>query len=133
MEEAEAEQERALADLEKNAKSVAAKKARERQALEQQLGGADASESDLQQRIAEANGRYKQAAAEKERLNPLVQEAKAEQRDEEERLKRLKQAKEGQGARGVPPGHAAPRPARRPGAAPRAVQGAGGGPDRETH
>ena len=32
------EQERALADLEKNAKSVAAKKARERQALEQQLG-----------------------------------------------------------------------------------------------
>ena len=93
VEEAEAEQERALADLEKNAKSVAAKKARERQALEQQLGGADASESDLQQRIAEANGRYKQAAAEKERLNPLVQEAKAEQRDEEERLKRLKQAK----------------------------------------
>ena len=46
--EAEAEQERALADLEKNAKSVAAKKARERQALEQQLGGADASETDLQ-------------------------------------------------------------------------------------
>ena len=47
-------------------KPSATRPRRRAEMLEQQLGGADASESDLQQRIAEANGRYKQAAAEKE-------------------------------------------------------------------